>query len=68
MHNFEATLFSTQFWGNIVCQHNSGRHCASKHGRYLNTVDTQYKFVRVSLTKYSVHNLGVTLCVNTKEG
>jgi hypothetical protein len=31
------------------------------------TVDTQSKFVRVSLTKYSVHNLGVTLCVNTTQ-
>ncbi len=31
------------------------------------TVDTQSKFVRMSLTKYLVHNLGVTLCVNTTQ-
>ena len=30
------------------------------------TVDTQSKFFRMSLTKYSVHNVGVTLCVYTR--
>ena len=30
------------------------------------TVDTQSKFVRMSLTKYSIYNLGVTLCVNRR--
>ncbi len=45
--------FRTQIRGDIVCQ---------------GTVDTKSKFVRVSLKKYSVHNLGVTLCVNTTQG
>jgi len=29
-------------------------------------VDTESKFVRMSLTKYSIYNLGVTLCVSTQ--
>jgi hypothetical protein len=45
--------FRTQIRGDIVCQ---------------GMVDTKSKFVRVSLKKYSVHNLGVTLCVNTTQG
>ena len=45
--------FCTQIRGDIVCQ---------------GMVDTKSKFVRVSLKKYSVHNLGVTLCVNTTQG
>jgi hypothetical protein len=40
---------STQLSWNIVCQ------CM---------VDTESKFVRMSLTKYSIYNLAVTLCVS----
>ncbi len=45
--------FHTQIRSDVVCQ---------------DTVDTKSKFVRVSLTNYSVHNLGVTLCVDTTQG
>jgi hypothetical protein len=48
-------MISTQFRGNIVCQHNS----VSTHGYPV-------KFVRMSLTKYSIYNLGVTLCVKNQ--
>jgi hypothetical protein len=48
---FPPDPLSTQLSGNIVCPR---------------TVDTQSKFVRMSLTKYSIYNLDVTLCVNRR--
>ena len=52
VHNTRVDkIFCTQFKGNIVCPRK---------------VDTQSKFVGMSLTNYSVNNFEVTLCVNTR--